>query len=597
MSMNLIEELKYHDDLYALGMPEISDADYDELKALAKIDHPNDPYLNQVGASVVGDKVKLPYVLGSLNKTKADGSYTDWAKQYGNDMMVYWAKLDGVSLYVEYKKGKFDRAMLRGDGEYGLDVSDKARLFCASELDEPVDACARAEVLLTGNYHRELGYKTRRNGCAGMLNKDSLTNIENLSVLFYELIAVEGGVPATELGRIERMKELGFGLAPYVQGVQLSENELVEVLRGWKEEMAYDIDGLVITANDSIREDALYPDNKIAFKVNEEATLCKVVGITWQVGRTGRVVPVINIEPTEIGGVTVSNATGFNYEYVADNGIGAGATIGIYRSGDVIPYIDYVEESVEMSGQLVCPSCFEPTTRKGVDMVCENGECPEQRLLTVEYFLRTLGCENVTAVTLRKLGVKTVKNAYDLDEFEIASLEGFGVRRAEQVVNEVRKTLKTTPDKLLAAFGISGVGLSTAREILKKYDFNDLWDLSAGDFMKVDGVGETTARKLVVQLPSRMGLYSYLKEEGLKWATSSNTLRGKTFTLTGNGTVKRDLLVKMIEENGGYVKGISKKVDVLVAANPNSNSGKAKKAREYNIPVIGYDELMEMLEF
>ena len=117
------------------------------------------------------------------------------------------------------------------------------------------------------------------------------------------------------------------------------------------------------------------------------------------------------------------------------------------------------------------------------------------------------------------------------------------------------------------------------------------------DFKTIDGIGDTLADNLMKELPSRKRMYEYLKSEGLQWNSTTNTLRGKVFCLTGNGTVKRDVLVKMIEQNGGYVKGMSKNVDVLVTADPNSNSGKAKKARQYGTDVIGYDDLMEMLEY
>jgi DNA ligase (NAD+) len=588
-----------YDHSYELGMPEVTDIEYDILKSGAKAAFPDHPYFQQVGADVQeGNKVRLPHVLGSLNKVKGiDGTYDSWANRYSGEM-VYWAKLDGCSLFVEYEDGKFVRAMTRGDGEYGQDVTDKARKFVKLELDEPCTVELRAEVMLTGNFHRELGYKTRRNGTAGMLNSDSTANCEKLTVMYYELISDDDfGVPHKETARIRRMVDMGLDVAPNVRGTGLSSDELIEVLRNWKTELPYDIDGLVITPNDSIREDAMYPENKIAFKVNEEATLCNVVGVEWSVGRTGRVTPVVVIEPEEIGGVTVERATGFNAEFIVDQGIDEGAVIGIYRSGDVIPYIDYTETSVWADYPEFCPSCGGEVRQDGVDVICDNNNCPDKNVQIVEHFLRTLGCENVTATTLKKLDVYSVKAAYDLDEFEISMLDGFGIKRAEQIVAEIRKTLKTTPDKLLASFGISGIGKSVSQNILKKYDFEDLFEKSAWEFETIDGIGETLAQNLVSNLPSRKGMYQYLLSEGLQWASSTNNLRGKTFCLTGNGTVKRDLLVKMIEQNGGYVKGISRNVDVLVSANPNSNSGKAKKAREYGIEIIGYEDLMGMLEY
>jgi DNA ligase (NAD+) len=603
--MTLIEQLQCYDDSYALGVSEVSDIEYDRLKAVARKSFPNDPYFQHVGAMVRGDKIKLPYVLGSLNKTKAtDGSYDDWIRQYQdrNELMVYWAKLDGVSLYVEYVEGAFARATTRGDGEYGQDVTEKARLFVAPTIQRRSTVCLRAEALLTGNNHILMGYKTRRNGVAGMLNSDSTTNCELIEVVYYELISDTTGVPETESARISRLEELGLNVAPHCVISAQPVTSVVEMLREWKSTSTFDIDGVVVTPDQSEREDTYYPDNKIAFKVNEEATICTVRGVEWSVGRTGRVTPVVVIDPMIIGGVTVERATGFNADFIFGSRIGVGAKIGIFRSGDVIPYIDFVVDPVPVEYLDTCPSCGSTLQYLGVDVVCVSDNCPDKNLAVIEYFLRTLGCENVTKVTLKKLGVVSIRAAYELDEWDIAELPGFGIKRAEQIVSEIRKTLKTTPDRLLGSFGISGVGVNGAREILKKYNFDDLFALGYDDFVSINGIGDTLATNLVESLPSRRGIYEYLKEEGLQWASSTNTLRGKTFCLTGNGTVKRDVLIKLIEQNGGYVKGMSKNVDVLVTADPASNSGKSKKAREYiaqgaTIDIIGYDELMSMLEY
>ncbi len=590
----LLDQLQYADEMYAKGTPVMSDREYDILRAKFRNTFPNNPYNKVVGASVEGEKVKLPFTLGSLNKVKPDGSYQDFQNKYTGEK-VYWAKLDGVSVLVQYIDGVYYRSLTRGDGEYGQDVTEKLMSAVPMELNENVTGSYRAEVLLTEDAHIVLGYKTRRNGVAGILNRDDQSETGFLKVKFYEVVEdLDWDLKDnTEVDRIKRMEELGFDLAPYVVGNNKSDEELVEILRNWKTENPFDIDGIVVVLNESEREDTYYPDLKVAFKVNEESVICDVVGLTWKVGRTGRVVPVVNIKPTEIGGVTVSNATGFNYEFIVDNGVGAGSKVGIYRSGDVIPYIDFVEDGVKLDGELMCPSCFNPTVRKGVDMVCENESCPDQLLLKTEYFLTTLGCENVTTVTLKKIGVNSIYDAYELDEFEITELDGFGIKRAEQIMFEINKTLKTNPAKLLAAFGVAGIGESNAQGILKVYDFDQLWDLDEFQLTKVSGIGKVLAKNFVDQIGEFKEVYEYMKDKGLTWNTETNSLRGKVFCLTGTAPIKRDNIVKMIESNGGYVKGMSKKVDVLVTNDINSQSGKAKKAREYGTQIISYDDLME----
>ena len=599
MTENMMKTyLENCDRLYAQGISGISDIEYDKIKNTFRQSFPKNPYNNIVGTSVDGEKVKLPFVLGSLNKVKTDGSCQKWMDENKGEK-IYWAKLDGVSALVQYVDGVYTRAFTRGDGEYGQDITNKLRQAVTQKLTVPVTGYYRAEIMLIGDVHKELGYKTRRNGAAGIINRDGIEQCEYLEVLFYELVEEIDKSFEYEIDRILEMVSLGLEVAPYTRSDKsLSDRELVSLLRDWKTWNVYDIDGIVIVLNESEREDTYYPELKCAFKVNEEATICKVVGVTWQIGRTGRVIPVVNIEPTEIGGVTISNATGFNAEFIYYNGIGVDAEVGIFRANEVIPYIDFVQKSIEMNfydDDSYCPSCGSILIWKGVDLVCNATECLDRDTLQVEHFLTTLGCENVTAVTLKKLGVKTIKDVYELDEFEISMLDGFGIKRAQQIIFEINKTLKTTPDKLLASFGMTGIGKSVSQSILKVYDFGDIWSITEGQLTEIDGVGDVLADNFVIEISPFIDIYFYLKAQGLEWSTATNNLKGKTFCLTGNGLIKRDELVKMIESNGGYVKNMSKKVDNLITSDPNSQSGKAKKAREYGIPVISYEDLMDIL--
>jgi len=593
----MVEGLRKFDREYELGTPSISDFEYDAFKTGFRLLYPDNSYNNIVGASVDGQKVELPFILGSLTKVKSDGTCQNFLSEVSGDK-VYWAKLDGVSALVQYVDGEYNRALTRGDGTYGTDITTKLVQAVPQKLNKPVTGSYRAEVMLVGDVYKDLGYKTRRNGVAGILNRDGEEQCEHLVVLFYELVEQIGFNPEfnDEMTRIWQMEELGLPLAPSVVDDEKTDEQLVTLLRKWKEENNYDIDGVVIVRNDSQREDTYYPDDKVAFKVNEDATICNVVGVTWQVGRTGRVIPVVNIDPTEIGGVTVSNSTGFNAKFVIDNGIDIGARVGIYRSGDVIPYIDFVLESVEITDKnKSCPSCGSLLQWKGVDLVCVAPVCEDRDTQVVEHFLTKLGCENVTAVTLKKLGVTTLKEVYDLDEIEISQLSGFGIRRAQQIIFEINKTLKTTPDKLLSSFGMTGIGDRASKSILKGYDFVDIWTLTEEDLVKIDGIGQILAKNFVEQIGEFKVIYEILVENGLEWSSSTNNLSGKSFCLTGSSDIKRDVLKKMIDSNGGSVNGMSKKIDYLVTNDPTNMSGKTKKAMDYGVPIISYVDLMEML--
>lgn len=253
-----------------------------------------------------------------------------------------------------------------------------------------------------------------------------------------------------------------------------------------------------------------------------------------------------------------------------------------------------------------CPVCKFKLEWKGVDLICKNPECSEQSYKKVEYFLSTLGAENLTAVTLKKLGIKTLERAYDIDEYEIANYEGFGLKRGEIIVNEIRKTLRTTPDKFLTACGLPNVALETARALLNEcslaeymsglYNIGTTMLPGTYEYENIDGIGPKTAKVLYDNQFKVLGIYNRMLDLGMSLKEKKGLLKGKIFTLTGSYTIKRDNLIAWIEEKGGTVKGISKSTSYLVAANPDSQSGKAKKARQYGIKIISYDELIQMLE-
>lgn len=328
---------------YSIGEPLVSDTEYDRIRTMVKELFPGNPYFQTVGAPVKGDKVKLPVVLGSLSKVKPDGSWSDWAAKHPGEK-VYWEKLDGASLLIDVEYGKVTRVYTRGDGEYGQDVTDKVA-YCSdlSQIDGSIPFVrVRGEALLFGEDHKTLGFKTRRNGVVGLLNRDDLTDIGHIRVKVYELVECSEGVPDTEFHRAERMWTYGFNMAGYVLAGDKTEEQMADLLFFMKGSAEYDIDGIVVAVNNSLREDALLPDNKCAYKISEDAVLTTVTGIEWNVGRTGRIVPTVLIEPFVMQGVTIERATGFNASFIQDNSIRVGTKVYVTRANDVIPHITEV---------------------------------------------------------------------------------------------------------------------------------------------------------------------------------------------------------------------------------------------------------------
>jgi len=602
--MDRIWKLIYYDDkYYNEGTSPISDGEYDRMKEGARRDFPNHEYFKGVGSPVKNGKVKLPFVLGSLNKAYRD-DIGKWLLEQEQSEFLVTEKLDGVDFIVIYFYNQVVFAATRGDGYYGQDITEKAKIFCPDITGASGIITFRGQAMLLDDIHKTLTksdgsvYKTARNCAAGILNhKNSNIYCEHITPFFFEII--QGTTPyESEYVRYARMSEM-FNNIPeafvYVMDKH-TEMDLGIFLEKCKKKN-YEVDGLVITPMFNERENVPYPSNKVAFKVNDPAVLATVRDIEWNVSRTGRIVPVVIVDPIEIQGVTITRATGFNAEFIQNKDITKGDSILLERAGDVIPYIIQVVGSKMIPAIMpsVCPSCDKEIGWHGVDLLCTNPLCGEQAYYRVEHFLRRMGAENITYKTLMKLGLDTIQKCYEIEEWDIATMDGFGVKRAQVIVDEIQGTLYTTFDKFIAAYGIPGVGRTLGKVIASKHKIQDFFELGYEDFMKIDGVGEILARNIEQCKDGLLDLYYYLDSRGLRFEESGTLYEGVQFTLTGTGPIKRSVLQSMISRAGGIVKGISKKTDYLVIADPESQSSKAKKARQYGIEIISYEQLMEML--
>lgn len=603
---NIIDLLKEHDKKYHAGEPEISDTEYDLLRRSAQEQNPEDPYFSEIGAPIENGKVALPYILGSLNKVRLE-NLVDWMRNTGTEFIVS-DKIDGVSIYVEYEDGDVVFASTRGDGNYGKDITEKAQIFCP-RIERDGKWYVRGEAVLDCE-PSQIGYKTKRNGCAGILNRDDNKHSDFIKPYFYEIIdcPVSYTDMDTVIGRMAWLERI-FPHVPHYELINIYDWEnkhLIEMyfmnLIRKSKTRDYETDGLVIVLNESERENVPYPNNAIAFKVNEEAVEAEVEMVVWSTTRTGRVVPVVIIKPIEIQGVTITRATGFNYKFIEDNRIMPGTKIMLVRSGDVIPYITEVKSEGVMHAipeDMRCPSCGEPLIKKGVDLLCRNQFCGKQLYIRQAYWLRTLGAENITETTLEKIQCDSIPQLYMLDEFDIMELEGFGRKRATQIVSEIQKTLKTDDATFLAAIGIPGVAKETAKSLVREFgSAMGVFQATRDQLESAELVGSVTARTVSEWQARCLVLYQSMMRVGLdlKERVTDSPISGKLFSMTGKLPMKRDLLVRLIESKGGHWKNsVTKKTDFLITDNPNSTSTKAKNAYKYGVRIVSYKEFMEMI--
>lgn len=597
-----IDYLKICDaSYYNTGEVMVSDIEYDTLKDSLRTSFPSDPYFQTVGASSDGDNFDLPYILGSLNKVKANGSTLKWIQDEKIQHLAVSAKLDGVSLYIKFENGKCVLASTRGNGYKGKLVTDKISKICPTIHTNDVLE-TRCEAVMTTEKALELGYKNARNAVSGILNSDDGKNIEYVSLIFYHVFNQNFDNYSEHIIFLNYLNiNIPLNICIPINQTPDIENYLRKAFSNLKTMVKFEIDGLVIANNDdpNIGED-YYPKNISAFKVNAEAIRTKVTSIDWNVGRTGKMTPVVNIQPVDIGGATISKATGFNAKFIDINNIFPGAEIGIQRSGEVVPYITECFEIFKVDNLVPthCPYCGSELefSETGVDLYCNNSHCNEKNLYKLEYFLLSHGVEEFTYTTLKNLNILDITDLYTLDEEYILKIDGFGEKRAKQILTEINKTLNTTPDKLLLSFGITGIGNSLSKVLTNIFNFNELFVITPEKLLDIDGIGSVLSNHIIQGLKDNRDLYDYLVYLGLKFTENdSEKFKGKTFALTGKSDIKRSDIENMISKNGGLVKGISKSTSFLVTDDPSSNSGKAKKAKEFGTTIISYENLKEMM--
>lgn len=625
----IIDILTLADDNYHNGIAIMSDAEYDRIKDYAIEKYSKNPYFLSVGAPVKSskEKVSLPYVLGSLKKYKAgdsDKDITRWLSKYNKEeSVVITAKLDGASSYIESVKGRIIRACTRGDGSEGFLITDKIKRFVNSPNSDKNDD-VRGEIVWLGNEYEKLNFSNRRNAVSGIINSDDGKYSEKLTFIAHEVINSD---IKKEEDRLKYLKSIGFEI-PYYEIYKIkdiNEEFLTELLKKFKEHYkdVLDIDGLVLTRNESVRENIYYPEHKIAFKVNEEATEGIVDHIEWNMTRTGKVVPVVILkEKLLLAGAFVERVTAHNAKYIVDKKIGKGSKILVMRSGEVIPFISgVVTPSPEFSTIVTCPSCFHTLkwNETGVDLVCSNPNCSDKDYFRTENYIKVMGIDGISVQTLRNLSLETIYSLYEVDEKYILSHERFGKRSCEKILKQIYNSLvNVDPIKFLAALGIENLGIKNADKVTrylmenKKVNGEEIvesfFKMIPEDFVNIPGFGEKMAVSIFNEMKESLKLFNWLKRKNItfkniedKKQNSVSKISGKNIVLTGGYKIGRDELKNIIEENGGIVQNsVNSKTNILVCEDENSNSSKMKKAKELlktkkDFIITQYDDFMNYL--
>lgn len=641
---------------YELDAPIIEDSEYDRLfdtlkrleQEYPELASPSSPTHRVGGAVAKGfEKVRHSVAMGSLTDVFSEGELRAFgrkiAEEYGKCEYVTEAKIDGLSVSLEYEDGVFVRGATRGDGVFGEDVT--ANLRTVRSLPLRLDGfdgglTVRGEIYMpkkvfaTLNLSREEDGKppfaNPRNAAAGSLRQldSALCASRRLELFVFNLQVFEGADPAqhfrTHSETLDFLAKSGFRVSP-VREVCADIEDALRVVRDIGEKRAgleYDIDGAVIKVNDlmlreRIGETASVPKWAAAFKYPPEAVETLLTGITVQVGRTGVLTPKALLEPVKIAGSTVSQATLHNEDYISSKDIRIGDRVLVRKAGDIIPEVirPLAEKRTGAERRFImprtCPSCGEPAIREEGEAAvrCTNPSCPAQLERTITHFASrgAMDIEGMGESTVRALiGASLIADAadiYSLDREDIARLDGFGEKSASNLIAAIEASKSTPPAGFIYALGIRHVGEKTAQLLADR--FGTAAALAGAEFEQlclIDEIGPEIAASIVsfFSHEATKNLIARLNAAGVGLTESAvrrggGTLEGMTFVVTGTlSRLSRSEAEALIKANGGKASGsVSKKTSYLLCGeNPGS---KLDKARELGIKIINEEEFFSLL--
>jgi DNA ligase (NAD+) len=623
MNQQRIEELeasvRKHSDLYFNGTPEITDPEFDALIAeLTKLD-PGSLVLAEVGARPsFGRKVKHPSLMGSLDKVSEFSSLDSWwrTRSTMNSSMVCTPKVDGLAIRLKYKDGKLEEAATRGDGEIGQDVTPNACQVkdIPQTLANGFTGEVRGEVYMLKSVWEKSPFANARNGAAGGMRQEDATETarRELSFLAYS-IRQEGKTFKTEMEARYAATTLGI---PYVDMEVVDPAHLQAYLLDWEKRrrmgLPFDIDGLVFSFYDIGEGEDLgwtgrKPNGKLAWKFPPEQREAKVVNVQWQVGRTGKVTPVLEVEPVKLSGSVVQFATLHSAELAKDFAFQVGDKVLLEKAGDVIPHVVRVtwRAMPQAGGQAplilpsACPCCGSLLVQDGAHLWCMNLGCSSRVETRILHWLDVMGVKGFGPSTVSSLcanGVKSPADLYYLTKEQLA--DSVGEKLAETLWNELFTKTKVPLSKFLAALGVPDLGGTISKVLAKKYGtLEAVLAVEHNQLVHIEGIGSKTGYAIVNGLASmRHEIDAVSRCVEIEAPVTGGVLTGKSFCLTGAMGKPRKEIERMIEEAGGEVKGsVGRGLGFLVTNDTTSGSAKNVKAQSLGVQIVDEAALYGMM--
>ncbi|UQD56819.1 NAD-dependent DNA ligase LigA [Flavobacterium sp. K5-23] len=656
---NLREELNLHNyNYYVLDNPTISDYEFDmKLKELQGLEYKHPEYFDanspsqRVGGTITKNFQTIPheYRMYSLDNSYSKVDLLDWEikiqKVLGDVPLEYTCELkyDGASISITYENGELKRALTRGDGFQGDDVTNNVKTIRSIPLklkgNFPEKFDVRGEIILPfAGFEKmnqeliEIGetpYSNPRNTASGSLKLQNSAEVSKrpLDCLLYFLVGTN--LPFnSQFEGLDNARKWGFKV-PKEAKLANNMQEVFEFVDYWdvhRHTLPYETDGVVVKVNqlqyqDELGYTAKSPRWAIAYKFKSEQVSTKLNSISYQVGRTGAITPVANLEPVQLAGTIVKRASLHNADQIEKLDIRVGDEVFVEKGGEIIPKIIAVDltKRPENSQKTIyithCPECQSELIRNEgeANHYCPNFYgCPPQIIGRIQHYISRkamdiegLGGETVALLYNNGL-VQNYADLYDLRVEQILPLERMAQKSAENLVNGVEVSKNIPFERVLYALGIRFVGETVAKKLAKHYkNIDALSKATFMDLVLVDEIGERIAQSLIEffeNIENRI-IIERLKGYGLQFEVvevinlnATDKLLGKTLVVSGVfEQYSRDDLKKAIEDNGGKVgSSISAKTDYVVAGE-NMGPAKLEKAKKLNIPIISETEFMELI--
>lgn len=602
---------------YRKGNPTILDVEYDDMvDKLEKHLTPDEYTAFRDTLMEPSGEVTHKYTIGSLRKVKAeDDSLLKWVKNSDDIEVLHCsAKLDGISMVLEYNHGTLVSALTRGDGVTGVQQFDKIKHIVPTTLNT-FTGFIRGEISLTFETFEDVkritgtDYKNLRNTTVGLVNRKH-TDIELVKCLnFYAYRII--GCKDPILKQFKFLEDVGF-VVPIWKIVVLNVvgrgqnliDTMVTIYDNMKVLANCELDGVVIHNEFKTVEDVMLPSNTIAFKVNDLIATTKILDIKWQLSRDGLMKPVAVLEPVELGGAMISRVTLHNYRHVLNYAVHYGDDITIEKAGDVIPHVLYIRMSETSTDNFIsyplrCPSCGSELVCGGVDLRCENSTCPYQLMSLVVTFIKRLGIKGVSEKSMTNFGITDYNSLLEWRPDETSKNE---VKFYDEMMT---KMFVSTKEILFSKLPCEGIGETLINKILDKCGYDTLiCDIQSVRDNPPVGVGDKMFDRLEKHMVGNDRIVQNIINDvrfdvyrpDLIVDIQNQPLHDQSFCFTGSlKTTTRGDASKLVVSLGGTTKsGVSKGLTYLVTNSPDSGTSKNVKAQKLGTKIITEDEFIKL---